>query len=144
MKQAQSGAALAVALVLLTGLSALALAAAVAAITALALAGYQQGAAFALEAAEAGVARALQVATEQPGPATTASMAHSVGGTTEGSFETRTTEVNGIGALPPGFSIGATDQTFQAQHYLIESDGRAARRTRVWIEQGFYVVVPHQ
>ncbi len=144
MKQAEKGAALAVALVLLTGLSALALAAAAAAVTALALAGHQQVAAIALEAAEAGVAHALLAATEHPGPAAAGPLPHSVGGTTDARFETRTTEVDGDGALPPGFSIGATDRTFQAQHYLIVSDGHAMRNARVRLEQGFYVVVPHQ
>ncbi|MSQ92342.1 MAG: hypothetical protein EXR87_05340 [Gammaproteobacteria bacterium] len=144
MKQTEKGAALAVALVLLTGLSALALAAAAAAVTALALAGHQQVAAIALEAAEAGVVHALLAATEQPGPAAAEPLPHSVGGTTDARFETRTTELNGDGALPPGFSIGETDRTFQAQHYLIVSDGHAMRNARVRIEQGFYVVVPHQ
>ncbi len=144
MKHAAKGAALAVALILLSGLSALALAAAAAAVTALALAGYQQAAALALEAAEAGVAHALIAAKEHPGPDAAGPMPHRVGGTADARFETQTTEVKGDGALPPGFSIGATDHAFQAQHYLIRSDGNATRNARVRLEQGFYVVVPHQ
>lgn len=141
---ADRGAALAIALVLLAGLSALALAAAAAAVTALALAGHQQGAAIALEAAEAGVARALRAAAEHSGAAVAGPLPHSVGGATQAHFETQTTRVNGDGVLPAGFSIGATDQTFQAQHYLILSDGQATRNARLRLEQGFYVVVPHQ
>jgi hypothetical protein len=143
MRSANRGAALAVALVLLTGLSALALAAATTAITALALAGHQQAAAFALEAAEAGIANALQTAREQPGPGVAGTLPHDVGGITQARFESRTTELDGNGALPPGFSIGTTSTAFQAQHYLIVSEGQATRNTRVRLEQGFYVVVPH-
>ena len=144
MKHASQGAALAVTLVLLTGLAALALAAAATAVTALALAGHLQGAAHALEAAEAGIAHAMQAATEHPGPLLAGPLPHSVGGTTHSSFEIQTTEIVGDGALPPGFSIGATDTAFQAQHYLIVSNSQATRNTRVRLEQGFYVVVPHQ
>jgi hypothetical protein len=136
------GAALAVALILLAGLTAVALAAAASAVTALALAGHQQAASLALEAAEAGVAHALLAATEHPGPAAAGPLLHSVGGTADARFETRTTAVAGAGALPPGFSIGETNRSFQAQHYLILSDGHATRNAQVRLEQGFYVVVP--
>ena len=138
------GAALAVALILLAGLTAVALAAAAGAVTALALAGHQQAASLALEAAEAGVAHALLAATEHPGPAAAGPLLHSVGGTADARFETRTTEVAGPGALPPGFSVGESDRSFQAQHYLILSDGHATRNAQLRLEQGFYVVVPHQ
>lgn len=141
MKNGSRGAALAVALVLLTGLSALALAAAAAAVTALALAGYQQAAAAALEAAEAGIAKAILAATEHPGP-DMAAMPHIVGGTTFARFESRTTEQDGYGALPEGFSLGAGDGAFQSRHFLIVSQGWAARGVRVRLEQGFYVVAP--
>lgn len=144
MKRTAKGAALAVALILLTGLTAIALAAGAAAVTALALAGHQQAATLALEAAEAGVAHALQAATVQPGPAAAGPLPHSVGGTADARFETQTTALTGAGALPPGFSVGETDRSFQAQHYLILSDGHATRNTQVRLEQGFYVVVPHQ
>ncbi len=136
------GAALAVALVLLSGLSALALAAAAAAVTALALAGHQQAAAIALEAAEAGIANALQRAREHPGPYVAGQLPHGAGDATEARFEIRTTELAGDGALPSGFSIGADATRFRSQHYLIVADGQAARDTRVRLEQGFYVVVP--
>ena len=142
MKLASRGAALAVALVLLTGLAALALAAAATAVTALALTGHQQGAALALEAAEAGIAEALQAAIEQPGPRHAGPMPHVVGGTTQAGFETWTTEINGACALSPGFSLGTSETAFQAQHFLIVSTGQATRNARVKLEQGFYVVVP--
>lgn len=143
MRATSKGAALAVALVLLAGLSALALAAAAAAVTALALAGYQQGAAIALEAAEAGISRALRHAIEHPGPAVAGPLPHSAGGTTVAHFETRTIELTADGALPPGFSIGDSTTAFRSQHYLIVSDGLAERDARVRLEQGFYVVVPN-
>jgi len=135
------GAALAVALVLLAGLSALALAAAAAAVTALALAGYQQAEAVALEAAEAGIARAMQAATEIAGPGA-AAMPHAVGGTSAASFAFRTTELDGYGALPAGFSIGVNGEALRSRHFLIVSEGQAAREVLVTLEQGFYVVAP--
>ena len=141
MRKRSRGAALAVALVLLAGLSALALAAAAAAVTALALTGFQQSDAVALEAAEAGIARALQLAAEHPGPGM-AAMPHAVGGTSAARFESRTTEMIGIGALPPGFSIGADDESFRARHFQIVSEGSSMRNVKVRLEQGFYVVAP--
>ena len=141
MKGHAKGAALAVAMVLLTGLSALALAAAAAAITALALAGYQQAAAVALEAAEAGISQAIKAATEHAGTSV-AAMPHLVGGTTVARFESRTTEQNAESVLPEGFSLGANERAFQSRHFLIVSQGWAARDVRVKLEQGFYVVAP--
>jgi len=142
MKSLSAGAALAVALVLLAGLSALALAAAAAAVTALALAGHQQGAAIALEAAEAGIASALLKAREQPGPAVAGPLPLRAGSVTVARFVTRTVAMSGDGALPPGFSVGESATGFRSQHYLITSDGHSARDARVSLEQGFYVVVP--
>lgn len=144
MTRACAGAALAVALVLLAGLSALALAAAAAAITALALAGHQQRAALALEAAEAGISRALETARQHAAPGSVGPTPHSVGGTSLALFQTWTTAVADGDALPPGFSIGESDSTFQARHFLIVSSGQATRNARVRLEQGFYVVVPHR
>ncbi len=144
MKAASRGAVLAMALVLLAGLAALALAAAAAAVTALALTGHQQGAAHALEAAEAGVTRALQIARVQAGTATDGPLPHGVGQLVLAHFETRTTAVAGAGTPPPGFSIGTAESAFAAQHYVIESTGQAIRNVRVRIEQGFYVVVPYR
>ena len=64
MNNAAKGSALVVVLVLMSGLGALALAAAAAAVTALALAGHQQMAQNAFEAAEAGIVAALLAAAE--------------------------------------------------------------------------------
>ena len=64
MKAASRGSAFVVVLVLLSGLAALALGAAAAAMTALALAGHQQMAQNAFEAAETGIAVALATAAE--------------------------------------------------------------------------------
>jgi hypothetical protein len=141
---ASRGTALAVALVLLAGLAALALAAAAAAVTALALTSHQQGAAIALEAAEAGIAHALQVATDHPGPAAAGPMPFGIGGATQARFETQTMELAGTGAMLTGFSVGATDSAFQSRHFLIVSNAQATRNVRVKLEQGFYVVEPRQ
>ncbi len=64
MKRNARGSAFVVVLVLMSGLGALALAAAAAAMTALALAGHQQMAQNAFEAAETGIVSALLAATE--------------------------------------------------------------------------------
>jgi Tfp pilus assembly protein PilX len=64
VKTHSRGSALVVVLVLLSGLASLALAAAAAAMTALALAGHQQMAQNAFEAAETGIVAALVAATE--------------------------------------------------------------------------------
>ena len=141
MRSRSRGAALSIALVLLTGLSVLALAAAAAAVTALALTGYQQAEAAALEAAEAGIARAIQAATQNAGPGM-AAMPHAVGGTSSARFETRTTELDGNGALPEGFSIGAADGALRSRNFLIVSQGWATRDVKVRLEQGFHVVAP--
>lgn len=141
MRDRSRGAALAVALVLLAGLAALGLAAAAAAATALALASYQQAESLALEAAEAGIAMAIQAATQSAGPGVLA-MPHAVGGTSSAQFESQTKEQIAEGALPDGFSIGTTDGAFQSRHFLIESQGRAARHVSVKLEQGFYVIAP--
>ncbi len=141
MKDGSRGSALAVALVLLAGLSALGLAAAAAAVTALALAGFQQAESVALEAAEAGIALAIQAATEGAGPGT-AAMPHAVGGTSSARFESRTTELDSNGALPEGFSIGTSDGAFRSREFLIVSQGWAARDVKVKLEQGFHVVAP--
>lgn len=143
MKAHSTGAALAVALVLLAGLSALTLAAAAAAVTALALAGHQQGAAIAMEAAEAGIAHALRQASGQPGPAIAGPLPLRAGSAPMAHFVTRTIEVSGDGALPAGFSVGESATGFVSQHYLISSIGRSTRSTQVSLEQGFYVVVPN-
>lgn len=142
MRTASKGAALAVVLVLLTGLAALALAAASAAVTALAVAGHQQAAAIALEAAEAGIARALEQARAGPGPAIAGPLPHPGGSTIDARYQSRTIELDGQGAFPPGFSVGESTAGFGSQHYLIVSQGQAARAARVTLEQGFYVVVP--
>ena len=142
MTAASRGAALAVALVLMAGLGALALAAGAAAITALALAGYQQGAAIALEAAEAGVSRALEEAREHAGPAHIGPLPHGIGDATNSSFATETIEQPGDGTLPPGFSLGESATGFATRHYLVIAEGWASRNSQQRLEQGFYVVVP--
>lgn len=142
MSRRQRGAALAVTLILLGGLGMLALTAAAAAIAALALTGHQQSAQAAFEAAEAGVAHALEYAAAARAEGEIASEAPSADGDTPPAFESRITRVDLPGSLPAGFSIGGHADGFAAQHYFIVSDGRAERGVAVRIEQGFYLVVP--
>jgi len=141
MRHGSQGTALAITLVLLTGLSILALTSAAAAVTALALTGYQQAESAAMEAAEAGIARALDAAAVFGAPAMLA-MPHAVGGVSPARFESRTTELAGEGALPIGFSIGATEDSFVTRNFLIVSEGWSTRNVQVKLEQGFYVVEP--
>jgi len=136
------GSALVVVLVLLSGLGALALAAAAAAMTALALAGHQQMAQNALEAAETGIVIALLTAAEtrQDGDAEGEVLPEEATAFAEWRSETR--EAEGPGILPPGFTIGENAGSFGARHFFITSDASSGRGVRTRLEQGFYLVVP--
>ncbi len=136
------GSALVVALVLLSGLGALALAAAAAAMTALALAGHQQMAQNALEAAETGIVIAL-LATAETREASVAEgevLPGEAAAFAEWRSETR--EAEGPGILPPGFTIGENAGSFGARHFFVTADSSSGRGVRVRLEQGFYLVVP--
>jgi hypothetical protein len=136
------GSALVVVLVLLAGLGALALAAAAAAMTALALAGHQQMAQNAFEAAETGIVSALldAAATRDGGRLDGTVLPDEA--TARAGWSTETQEAAGAGALPEGFSVGENAGTFAARHYFISADGNSGRGVRVRLEQGFYLVVP--
>jgi Tfp pilus assembly protein PilX len=136
------GSALVVVLVLLSGLGALALAAAAAAMTALALAGHQQMAQNAFEAAEAGIAIALLEAAEARRGGTNAATIRPDDATARADFRTETREAEGPGTLPAGFSIGENAGTFTARHFFITADAESGRGARARLEQGFYLVVP--
>lgn len=137
------GSALIVVLVLLSGLGALALAAAAAAMTALALAGHQQMAQNAFEAAESGIAHALARAAEaRRGGVNAATILPEIA-TAAAEFRTETREAQGRGAMPAGFSVGENAGTFVARHYFITADGQSGRGARARLEQGFYLVVPN-
>jgi len=142
MRNRNRGTALVVTLVLLAGLGALALAAAAAAMTALALAGHQQMAQNAFEAAEAGIAHALAQASAMRRPGTHSATIQPDDATATANFHTETLEANGPGALPTGFSVGEGAGTFTARHFFIASHGRSGRGARSRLEQGFYFVVP--
>lgn len=142
MSAASRGSALVVVLVLLSGLAALALGAAAAAMTALALAGHQQMAQNAFEAAETGIAVALAKAAE------TREGGHDEGEvlpedpTAYVTWSTETREAKGPGILPPGFTIGENAGSFAVRHFFITADAESGRGARARLEQGFYVVVP--
>lgn len=142
MSTRADGSALVVVLVLMSGLGAIALAAAAAAMTALALAGHQQMAQNAFEAAESGIAFALFDAAAVRGPGTNAGTLLPDDLTARASFRTATVEAAGAGALPEGFTIGQNDGSFAARHFFITSDADSGRATRTRLEQGFYIVVP--
>ena len=142
MNYQERGSALVVVLVLLAGLGALALAAAAAAMTALALAGHQQMAQNAFEAAEAGIVNALLAAAEARRDGTgTATILPDVA-TARAEYRTETREAEGPGTLPTGFSIGENAGTFTARHFFITADANSGRGARARLEQGFYFVVP--
>ncbi len=142
MNDAGKGSALVVVLVLMSGLGALALAAAAAAMTALALAGHQQMAQNAFEAAEAGIVAALLAAAEaREGGEATGDILPDVA-TARSAYRTETREMPGPGTLPAGFSIGENAGTFAARHFFITADGESGRGAHQRLEQGFYFVVP--
>jgi Tfp pilus assembly protein PilX len=144
VKAVSRGSALVVVLVLMSGLGALALAAAAAAMTALALAGHQQMAQNAFEAAESGIVAALlEAADAREGGTDEAAILEEIA-TARASWHTETREAEGPGALPPGFSIGENAGTFTARHFFVTADGESGRGARARLEQGFYLVVPNQ
>jgi hypothetical protein len=136
------GSALVVVLVLMSGLGALALAAAAAAMTALALAGHQQMAQNAFEAAESGIVVALLDAAAAREGGTEAGTILPDDLTARAAFRTETVEATGAGMLPEGFTIGENDGSFAARHFFITADADSGRDTRARLEQGFYLVVP--
>ncbi len=142
MNARSRGSALVVVLVLLSGLGALALAAAAAAMTALALAGHQQMAQNALEAAETGIVIALLTAAEtrQDGDADGEVLPEEA--TAFAEWRTETHEAEGPGILPPGFTIGENAGSFGTRHFFVTSDASSGRGVRTRLEQGFYLVVP--
>jgi type II secretory pathway pseudopilin PulG len=142
MNTESRGSALVVVLVLLSALAALALAAAAAAMTALALAGHQQMAQNAFEAAETGIAVALMTATETRQGGDDAGDVLPEDPTASAAWQTQTREAEGPGVLPPGFTIGENAGSFTAQHYFITADASSGRSVRTRLEQGFYLVVP--
>jgi hypothetical protein len=144
VKRRARGSALVVTLVLLSGLGALALAAAAAAMTALALAGHQQMAQNAFEAAEAGIVHALLQATAARAADTHSASIRPDDPTSAAEFHSETAEAPGPGSLPTGFSVGEGPGTFIARHFFVTADGSSGRGARMRLEQGFYFVVPNE
>lgn len=142
MKRSHRGTALVMTLILLSGMGALALAAAAAAMTALALAGHQQRAQDAFEAAETGIVQGLAQAVMTRSAGSIPERPHPEGVASQASYRTETRAVIAPGALPTGFSVGENSGTFAARHYFIVADGQAGRGARVRLEQGFYFVEP--
>jgi Tfp pilus assembly protein PilX len=142
MKRRTRGSALVVVLVLMSGLGALALASAAAAMTALALAGHQQMAQNAFEAAESGIVAALLEAAATREGGTAAGTILPDDWTARAAFRTETLEAAGAGALPEGFTIGENDGSFTGRHFFITADADSGRGTRARLEQSFYLVVP--
>lgn len=141
MTRYQQGMALAVVLVLLAGLALLAAAGLGGAIAAVSLAGFDEQASRAFEAAEAGIRRSLHsglaLASEEPAwPGLPLEV-------------TLRTEIHadppGVPAMPPpGFSLGHGGQSFALRHQRVLAEGRAARGALVRIEQGYALIVPER
>lgn len=142
MRAPARGSALVVVLVLLSGLAALALAAAAAAMTALALAGHQQMAQNAFEAAETGIAVALATAAATRDGGDDDGDVLPEDPTAHATWHTETREAAGPGILPPGFTIGENAGSFTARHFFVTADAASGRGVRARLEQGFYLVVP--
>jgi hypothetical protein len=142
MSRAMQGSALVVVLVLMSGLGAIALAAAAAAMTSLALAGHQQMAQNAFEAAESGIVAALLSAAAAREGGTDEGAVLPDDWTARATWRTATAEAEGPGALPEGFTIGENDGSFGARHFFITADAESGRGARLRLEQGFYLVVP--
>lgn len=136
------GSALVVVLVLLSSLGALALAAAAAAMTALALAGHQQMAQNALEAAETGIVIALLAAAETREGSVAEGEVLPEEAAAHAAWRAETREAEGPGILPPGFTIGENAGSFGARHFFVTADANSGRGVRARLEQGFYLVVP--
>lgn len=141
---AQRGMALGIVLMLLLGLAMLALAGYSAAIAALAIAGMEQHAARAFEAAEAGVSRTLRSWHGQPAAPSPAPEAAWPAPWPELTIVRQVTAdpPDVPGSWPDGFSIGSGDGTFTTRHYTIVAEARGVRRTAARIEQGFTVIEP--
>ena len=136
------GSGLVVVLVLLSGLGALALAAAAAAVTALSLAGHQQMAQNAFEAAESGIVAALLEAAAIRDGGSLEGVVLPDDATARAGWHADTVEAEGAGVLPEGFSVGENTGAFTSRHFFITADGSSGRGARVRLEQGFYFVVP--
>jgi hypothetical protein len=142
MRRVQDGAALAVTLILLAGLGALAMTAAAAAVAALALAGHQQSARQAFEAAEAGIAHSLAFAARARSEGAIAETPYPDESGAPAAFSARIVNAGAPGPLPAGFSVGEHAAAFSARHYFVTADGSASRGVQVRLEQGFYLVGP--
>lgn len=138
----QRGSALGLVLLLLLGLALLALAGHSAAIAALTIAGLEQHAARAFEAAEAGVSRTLRSwnthgalagpVTERVWPETWPEITNA--------RDVSADPPGQAGAWPDGFSVGSDG--FVSRHYTIVSESRGGRRAAARVEQGFVVIEP--
>ena len=145
MKQVrQRGMALGIVLLLLLGLALLALAGHSAAVAALAIAGLEQHAARAFEAAEAGVSRTLR-SWHTLGAASDAAPVEVWPETWPEVTILRNVSADlpgQPGAWPVRFSIGNGAGTFTSRHYTIVAEARGARHTAARVEQGFIIIEP--
>ena len=62
--------------------------------------------------------------------------------TARAEWRAETREAEGLGILPPGFTIGENAGSFGARHFFIMADASSGRGVRARLEQGFYLVVP--
>ena len=139
MKTRDRGLSLVIVLLLLAGIMLLAVTGLSSAIAAMSLADLDERSARALEAAEAGVTRALEGGTVLPTAVPPWPLADPA--------VTVRTEIHDdppwqVPAWPSGFSLGSGARGFVLQHGYVLAEGRGGRGTLVRIEQGFAVLAP--
>jgi len=130
---------LVIVLVLLTGIMLLAVSGLGGAIAAVALAGLEEQAAMAFEAAESGVVRTLRSGEAIPAMSSAwPALADPVSVSTTLRYDTRPAPWS----PRAGFSLGTGGTGFTLHHGVVRADGTAGRGTLVRIEQGFTVIAP--
>jgi len=139
MSRRCEGLSLVIVLLLLAGIMLLAVSGLGGAIAAMALADVDERAAWAFEAAEAGITRSLRSGAAisppaSPWPSTAPGVTvHTI---------VRFDPAERAPGWPAGFSLGGAGDGFFLQHGTVLAEGSGGRGTLVRIEQGFAVVAP--
>jgi type IV pilus assembly protein PilX len=139
----QQGAALVIGLMLLLVLTLLAISGMNTATVELQMAGNQQYAQNAFQAAETGIEQAMATNTVNTNSTTTVAIT-AIDGSTTDTYESNTgfEAPNGITAVPGGgFSMGS-GTSFSAYHFDVTSTGASARNARSVNTQSYYVIGP--
>lgn len=135
----QSGAALAIGLLLLVALTLLALAGLRSASTELVMSGNQQYSTNAFQAAETGIEQAYNAGTFNPGVPPEVIQANVPGSGTDAYRATSTPELNGN---PQSALWGNSWNSFATYHFSVQSTGTSARGSSATNTQGVVVMAP--